>query len=64
MELLAIVLWSGVLGIAITVMVNANRWAYKLFPPKPAPPERPCRKMVDAVRIFVREVNGTTDEQK
>lgn len=66
MELLAIIIWLGVLGIAVTIAVNAKPWADKLFPlePMPEPAIRHCQSMVDVVRIFVQEVNGTTDEQK
>ena len=59
MELLAIMFWMGMLGIGITIMVNAERWANRLFPLNP--PKKPvqhCQSMVDAVRRFEQEVNA------
>lgn len=57
MALLAIIIWTGMLGVSITVMVNAERWADKLFPLNPpAKPVLHCRTMVDAVRKFEQEM--------
>lgn len=52
MELLAIMFWIGVLGIAIVISLNARKWADRLFPlePPPAQTVQHCRSMVDAVR--------------